>query len=109
MPLSVEEDVSGKCQTSAMGTSASGTLPVMDEVEKEAERLKAELTISPTGQAIEKLKQGLEKTNGVLHVTCYPPLAPVSRPVQDDKLPDSGTAWAFAGTSADAMKRRRHR
>jgi hypothetical protein len=42
----------------------------MDEVRREAERRKIELLILPTKEAIELLKNGAEKTNAILHVTC---------------------------------------
>jgi hypothetical protein len=51
-----------------------GSLPVMKEVKREAERRKVELLVVPTPQAIEALEQALEQdaeeTNAILHVTC---------------------------------------
>ena len=48
----------------------TGALPVMQEVKREATRRKIKLVIVPTAEAIEKLKQGAEQTNAILHVTC---------------------------------------
>ena len=45
-------------------------LPVMKEVQAEAKRRKVELSIVPTEQAIEQLKQKPPHTNAILHVTC---------------------------------------
>jgi hypothetical protein len=69
-PLSIEEEIPWKCRTLVIGTGVNGALPVMDEVKKEADRRKVKLVILPTAQAIEKLNEGLEKTNAILHVTC---------------------------------------
>ena len=69
-PLSLEEKIPWKCRRLVIGTGMNGALPVMDEVKEEAERRRVQLIILPTAQAIEKLKEGLEKTNAVLHVTC---------------------------------------
>lgn len=68
-PLSVEEDVPWKCRRLVVGTG-TGALPVMKEVQAEAERRKIELLIMPTEQAIELLKQNPSETNAILHVTC---------------------------------------
>ena len=69
-PLSVEEDIPWNCSRLVVGTGASGSLPVMDEVKREAERRKVELLVLPTPQAIEALERGTEETNAILHVTC---------------------------------------
>ena len=69
-PLSIQEETPWKCRRLVIGTGVNGALPVMDEVKEEAERRRVELVILPTAQAIEKLKEGLEKTNAILHVTC---------------------------------------
>jgi hypothetical protein len=42
----------------------------MDEVKSEAERRDITLVILPTAQAIDALKQDLDKSNAILHVTC---------------------------------------
>jgi hypothetical protein len=68
-PLSIEERIPWKCQRLVIGTGA-GALPVMKEVKQEAERRKIKLLVLPTTQAIKTLKQNLDKTNAILHVTC---------------------------------------
>ena len=42
----------------------------MKEVQVEAKRRNVELSIVPTEQAIELLKQNPPDTNAILHVTC---------------------------------------
>jgi hypothetical protein len=69
-PLSIEEDIPWKCDRLVIGTGAYGSLPVMNEVKREAERRKVELLILPTREAIEVLKKDPEDTNAILHVTC---------------------------------------
>jgi hypothetical protein len=69
-PLSVEEDIPWKCHRLVVGTGAYGRLPVMKEVQREAERHKVKLLILPTIQAIEALQQEPDDTNAILHVTC---------------------------------------
>ena len=68
-PLSVEEQIPRKCHRLVIGTG-TGALPVMKEVEREAERRKIELVILPTNRAIEILKREPADTNAILHVTC---------------------------------------
>ena len=69
-PLSAEEDIPWKCHRLVVGTGAYGRLPVMKEVQREAERHRVKLLILPTIQAIEALQQDPEDTNAILHVTC---------------------------------------
>ena len=69
-PLSVEEDIPWKCRQLVIGTGAYGNLPVMQEVRREAERLKIKLLVLPTAEAIKLLEQNPEDTNAILHVTC---------------------------------------
>lgn len=69
-PLSVEEDLPWKCRRLVVGTGAYGRLPVMKEVQREAERRKVELLVLTTTQAIEALQQDADDTNAILHVTC---------------------------------------
>jgi len=69
-PLSIKEDIPWNCRTLVIGTGVNGALPVMDDVNEEAERRRVKLVILATAQAIEKLKEGLERTNAILHVTC---------------------------------------
>jgi len=69
-PLTAEEEIPWKCRRLVVGTGAYGRLPITDDVKLEAERRKIELLIFPTPQAIEKLKQGMDDTNAILHITC---------------------------------------
>lgn len=69
-PLSVEEAIPWKCRQLVIGSGAYGRLPVMQEVEGEAERRKIKLLVLPTKEAIEVLKQRRKNTNAILHVTC---------------------------------------
>jgi len=69
-PLSAEEEIPWRCRRLVVGTGVYGRLPVMKEVQLEAERRKIELVILPTAQAIDALKQDLEEANAILHVTC---------------------------------------
>jgi hypothetical protein len=69
-PLSVEEPIPWGCSRLVVGTGASGSLPVMDEVIREAERRNVELVLLPTEQAIGVLRDADEATNAILHVTC---------------------------------------
>jgi hypothetical protein len=68
-PLSMEEDIPWKCKRLVIGTG-TGTLPVMDEVKREAKRRKIKLVLLRTTEAIEKLKHESAQTNAILHVTC---------------------------------------
>jgi hypothetical protein len=52
-----------------VGSGASGSLPVTDDVIAEAERRGVDLIVMPTVEAIERLR-GSAKTNAILHVTC---------------------------------------
>ena len=69
-PLSIEEKIPWKCDRLVIGTGAHGSLPVMDEVQREAERRKVKLVVLPTSKAIKILNDGPKATNAVLHVTC---------------------------------------
>ena len=69
-PLSVEEKIPWKCRQLVIGTGAHGNLPIMPEVQREAERHKVKLLILPTIKAIEVLQQDPDDTNAILHVTC---------------------------------------
>ncbi len=51
-PLSVEEDIPWKCRQLVIGNGAYGRLPVMQEVQREAKRLKIKLLVLPTAGAI---------------------------------------------------------
>jgi hypothetical protein len=67
--LSLEEGIPWKCRRLVVGT-VNGALPVMQEVQREANRRKIELLILPTVEAIDILKHNAERTNAILHVTC---------------------------------------
>jgi len=69
-PLSLEEPIPWKCERLVIGTGANGALPVMKEVEVEAERRQVELLVLPTEKAIEFLNQHPQGTNAILHITC---------------------------------------
>jgi hypothetical protein len=68
-PLSIEEEIPWNCRRLVIGTG-TGALPIMDEVKREAKRRKIKLSILPTAEAIETLKENAEDTNAILHVTC---------------------------------------
>jgi hypothetical protein len=68
-PLSVAEDIPWSCRRLVIGSGASGSLPVMDEVAEEARQRGIELLVLPTSQAIKEL-EGQQDTNAILHVTC---------------------------------------
>jgi hypothetical protein len=68
-PLSVEEEIPWRCRRLVIGTG-TGALPVMEQVQHEAERRGIELVTLPTARAIELLKQQPADTNAILHVTC---------------------------------------
>ena len=53
-----------------VGTGKYGSLPVMDEVKREARRRKIDLVIRLTDEAIEVFARNPKGTNAVLHVTC---------------------------------------
>jgi hypothetical protein len=69
-PLSVREDIPWNCQCLIIGTGAYGSLPVMEEVAREAARRNVELVLLPTAKAIDEVNEGNPETNAVLHVTC---------------------------------------
>lgn len=48
----------------------TGALPVMDEVKREADRRNVRLSILPTAEAIQKLKQCPRGANAILPLTC---------------------------------------
>jgi len=79
-PLSVEEDIPWKYRRLVVGTGTYGRLPVMKEVQREAERRKVKLLILPTLKALEVLQQDTEDTNAILHVSVSTPPSPSSPP-----------------------------
>lgn len=68
-PLSIEEEIPWKCHRLVIGTGAYGRLPVLKEVEHEAERRHVELVIVPTSEAIRLLEEE-PAANAILHLTC---------------------------------------
>jgi hypothetical protein len=69
-PLTAAEDIPWSCRRLVLGSGASGSLPVTDDVIAEAERRGVELIVIPTVHAIEQLRTSGADTNAVLHVTC---------------------------------------
>lgn len=69
-PLSAAEDIPWSCRRLVIGSGASGSLPIVDDVRDEAKRRGVELVVAPTAEAIELLRAGEAKTNAILHVTC---------------------------------------
>ena len=69
-PISVEEKIPWKCRRLVIGTGKYGSLPVMDEVKREARRRGINLVIKLTDEAIEAFAERMEDTNAILHVTC---------------------------------------
>ena len=69
-PLSIAEDLPWGCRRLVIGTGASGSLPVLPEIEDEASRRHVELVMLPTSAAIDVLNRGMDDTNAVLHLTC---------------------------------------
>jgi hypothetical protein len=68
-PISLEEKIPWQCRCLVIGTG-TGSLPVMDEVKREAERRGIKLVILPTAKAIDLLSKEPADTNAILHVTC---------------------------------------
>jgi hypothetical protein len=69
-PLSLSEDIPWDCERLVVGTGANGSLPVMDEVKREATRRGVKLVAVPTQEAIRFLTVDPKGTNAILHVTC---------------------------------------
>ena len=69
-PLTAAEDIPWSCRRLVIGTGASGSLPITDDVIAEAERRGLELIVTPTFEAIEQLRRSGADTNAILHVTC---------------------------------------
>jgi hypothetical protein len=69
-PLSVAEDIPWRCRRLVIGTGAGGALPVMQQVRDEARRLKIDLVVLPTPEAISALGGAAADTNAILHLTC---------------------------------------
>ncbi|HZB79004.1 MAG TPA: hypothetical protein VE522_04075 [Actinomycetota bacterium] len=69
-PLSADEDIPWGCRRLVIGSGASGSLPVMDEVVEEAQRRGVDLLILPTRAALDELRDADAETNAILHLTC---------------------------------------
>ena len=69
-PFSIEEEIPWRCHQLVIGSGVYGRLPVMQDVQREAERHKVKLLVLPTTEAIKLLKRSPKDTNAVLHVTC---------------------------------------
>ena len=69
-PLSAREDLPWNCRRLIIGTGMYGSLPVTDEVGREAARRRVELVLLPTSAAIDQMNEEYAETNAVLHVTC---------------------------------------
>jgi hypothetical protein len=70
-PLSVEEDLPWGGDSLIVGTGASGALPVMPEVEREAQRRGITITAVPTREACRLLADlDASQVRAVLHATC---------------------------------------
>jgi hypothetical protein len=69
-PLTIDEDIPWDCKRLIIGTGANGSLPVLDEISKEAHKRGIELIMVPTKDAIKKMNANHTKTNAILHVTC---------------------------------------
>jgi hypothetical protein len=69
-PLSIAEDIPWKCRRLVIGTGATGSLPVLPEVEEEARRRGVDLVTMPTAEAVRLLNDGMKDTNTLLHLTC---------------------------------------
>jgi hypothetical protein len=69
-PLTAAEDIPWSCRCLVVGSGASGSLPVTDDMIAEAERRGVELIVMPTVEAIEQLRGSRVGTNAILHVTC---------------------------------------
>ena len=69
-PVSNQEQIPWKCRRLVIGSGTYGSLPVMEEVKREAGRRNVALLILPTKDAIEVLRKNGANTNAILHVTC---------------------------------------
>ncbi|MGA1977114.1 MAG: MTH938/NDUFAF3 family protein [Bacteroidales bacterium] len=67
-PLSADENIPWKCRKLIVGTGHNSSLPVMDEVYKEANRKGVELIVMSTPEAVKHIND--PDTNLILHLTC---------------------------------------
>jgi len=68
-PLAIEEKIPWKCRRLVIGT-ATGALPVMKDVKRQAKRRKIQLIVVPTSEAIQILREKPDEANAILYVTC---------------------------------------
>lgn len=70
-PLSAKEALPWSRRRLVIGSGYSGRLPVLPDVEKEAESQGVELVVLPTADAVRLLNDtDQSKVNAILHVTC---------------------------------------
>jgi hypothetical protein len=69
-PLTDAEEIPWSCRRLVIGSGASGSLPVTDDVIAEADRRGVVLIVMPTVEAIKQLRRSIADTNAILHVTC---------------------------------------
>ncbi len=70
-PLSAKEDLPWSRPRLIIGSGHSGRLPVLPEVEEEAEARGVDLVVLPTADAVRLLNDtDLTDLNAILHVTC---------------------------------------
>ncbi|HYU51246.1 MAG TPA: MTH938/NDUFAF3 family protein [Candidatus Limnocylindria bacterium] len=70
-PLSPDEAIPWSARRLIVGTGASGQLPVMPELYREAERRGVQIVVKPTAEACKLLAAAKERsTAAIIHVTC---------------------------------------
>lgn len=70
-PLSADEDIPWGGERLIVGTGATGSLPIMSEVWREAKRRDVEIVAVPTEQALALLSDAdTADVRAILHVTC---------------------------------------
>jgi hypothetical protein len=70
-PLTAEEKIPWSGERLWIGTGASGSLPVTEELRREARRRGVEMLVATTPALVGRINEGLPAgTNLILHVTC---------------------------------------
>ncbi|MBN2495535.1 MAG: hypothetical protein JXR96_13150 [Deltaproteobacteria bacterium] len=70
-PLTPQEAIPWKCKTLVIGTGMYGRLPVVPELEAEAERRHVQLVILKTKEAVEYFHAHFgPEINAIFHITC---------------------------------------
>lgn len=70
-PLTDDESIPWSRPRLVVGTGYSGSLPVLPEIEEEAEARGVDLVVMPTGEAVGLLNRSdPTEANAILHVTC---------------------------------------